>query len=136
MAYGMAIAVILFLGAVYLYFHSPMQYSMPCIFHMITGLYCPGCGAGRACYSILHGQFLEAFEYNPLLFMLLPFLGIYILARIVDWVWTGGNHIDQRVNVKLLWGIVILTLVYGAARNIPVFPFTLLAPGGMGSIIG
>ena len=79
-------------GALYLYFHDPYQYPLPCIIKPLTGLYCPGCGAGRACFSILHGKFFDAFCYNPLLVILLPFAGGYIAARGIDWAVTGGNH--------------------------------------------
>ena len=41
-------AVIAVAAAGYLFFHNPHQYPLPCLFHIITGLYCPGCGAGRA----------------------------------------------------------------------------------------
>lgn len=40
-------AVIAVAAAGYLFFHNPHQYPLPCLFHIITGLYCPGC-AGRA----------------------------------------------------------------------------------------
>lgn len=122
-------------GAVYLYFHNPYSYPLPCLFYLVTGLYCPGCGAGRACYSILHGRFLDAFCYNPLMTLLLPLIGIYIAARTTDWAITGGNHIDRLISVKLLLGVLIAVLVYGILRNIPVFPFTLLAPGGFAQIL-
>ena len=122
-------------GAVYLYFHNPYDYPLPCIFYVLTGLYCPGCGAGRACYSILHGQFLEAFCYNPLMTVLLPLIGLYIAARMVDWVVTGGNHIDRKINVKFLTWVLVIVVVYGVLRNIPVFPFTLLAPEGLWQIL-
>ena len=73
-------------GALYLYFMGPGNVPLICVFHEITGLYCPGCGAGRACYSILHGEFLEAFCYNPLMTVLLPLIGLYIAARMADWI--------------------------------------------------
>ena len=28
-------------GALYLYFHNPYSYPLPCIFYTVTGLYCP-----------------------------------------------------------------------------------------------
>mgnify|MGYP001321608207 FL=1 len=65
-------AVIAAVAAGYLFFHNPHQYPLPCLFHIITGLYCPGCGAGRASYSILHGRFYAAFRYNPMYVILLP----------------------------------------------------------------
>ena len=118
-------------GALYLYFHDPYQYPLPCIIKLLTGLYCPGCGAGRACFSILHGKFFDAFCYNPLLVILLPFAGGYIAARGIDWAVTGGNHIDGKISIKLLLAVLIIILIYGILRNIPIFPFSLLAPGGI-----
>ena len=122
------------IGAVYLYFHNPYSYPLPCIFYSITGFYCPGCGAGRACYSILHLRFADAFCYNPLMTILLPLIGIYIVARAVGWMITGGNHIDGKISVKLLVWILIVIFIYGILRNIPVFPFNLLAPGGLAQV--
>ena len=127
------------IGAVYLYFHNPYSYPLPCIFYSITGFYCPGCGAGRACYSILHLRFADAFCYNPLMTILLPLIGIYIAARAIDWMITGGNHIDGKISVKLLVWILIVIFIYGILRkilrNIPVFPFNLLAPGGLAQVL-
>ena len=122
-------------GALYLYFHDPYQYPLPCIIKLLTGLYCPGCGAGRACFSILHGKFFDAFCYNPLLVILLPFTGGYIAARGIDWAVTGGNHIDGKISIKLLLAVLIIILIYGILRNIPIFPFSLLAPGGIKQIL-
>ena len=122
-------------GALYLYFHDPYQYPLPCIIKLLTGLYCPGCGAGRACFSILHGKFFDAFCYNPLLVILLPFTGGYIAARGIDWAITGGNHIDGKISIKLLLAVLIIILVYGILRNTPIFPFSLLAPGGIKQIL-
>ena len=122
-------------GALYLYHHDPYSYPLPCLFYLLTGLYCPGCGAGRACYSILHLRFADAFCYNPLLVILLPFAGGYIAARGIDWAVTGGNHIDRKISIKLLLAVLIIILVYGILRNTPIFPFSLLAPGGIKQIL-
>ena len=122
-------------GALYLYFMGPGNVPLICVFHEITGLYCPGCGAGRACYSILHLEFADAFCYNPLMTILLPLIGLYIMARVFDWMVTGGNHIDRKISVRLLAWILGITLLFGILRNIPVYPFTLLAPGGLAQIL-
>ena len=37
----------------------------PCLFHLATGYYCPGCGGTRAITSLLHGQILNSFLYHP-----------------------------------------------------------------------
>ena len=48
-------------GLFYLY-----HYGSPfvCVFYQLTGLYCPGCGAGRALSSLIHGDILG---FYPLL---------------------------------------------------------------------
>lgn len=122
-------------GAVYLYYHNPYSYPLPCMIYAFTGFYCPGCGAGRACYSILHGRIFDAFSYNPVMTVMLPLIGLYIAARLIDWAVTGGNHIDRKISIRMLTWILGIVLVYGVVRNIPVFPFTLLAPGGLAEFI-
>ena len=116
-------------GAVYLYLHNPRDNKFfPCIIYQFTGFYCPGCGAGRACYSILHGEWYQAFRYNPLLLILLPWLGLYIALWAGDWALNGKHRIDDIVPFRLVYIILIIVLAYGVLRNIPVYPFTLLQP--------
>ena len=37
--------------------------GMECMFYRYTGLYCPGCGSGRAVNALFHGRFAEAVQY-------------------------------------------------------------------------
>lgn len=127
----------LILAAVVAFFHFHSGFPIPlvCAWHEITGLYCPGCGAGRACRAILQFHFVEAFCCNPVFVLLLPLFGLYFAVRITDWAITGGNHTDWKISVRLLIVILIFVLVYGVIRNIPFYPFTLLAPGGLAEIL-
>lgn len=51
---------------------SPDEVSLiPCVFHTVTDVPCPGCGMTRACLSITHGQFTDAWRYHPLSFLIL-----------------------------------------------------------------
>jgi hypothetical protein len=45
------------------YVHMP---AVPCLFYLMTGYYCPGCGGTRAMNALLHGRLLKAFAYHPL----------------------------------------------------------------------
>jgi uncharacterized protein DUF2752 len=42
-----------------------------CAFHALTGLPCLTCGATRATIAFLHGQFLAAWNWNPLVFLII-----------------------------------------------------------------
>ena len=45
---------------------SMFRQGFPCLFQMITGYYCPGCGGTRATVFLLHGDILKSVQYHPL----------------------------------------------------------------------
>ena len=60
MAAGIAAAVFFFNPALH-------RFYPVCQFHRLTGLNCPGCGATRALYALLHGQLSTALRDNEVL---------------------------------------------------------------------
>lgn len=101
----------------------------PCPFNTITGYYCPGCGSLRALHELSHGHLLKALGYNALTVLSLPFIA-YGLALQMHWYVTGRSLTERRLPARLItalfWGILAFWLL----RNLPYYPFTLLAPGG------
>lgn len=55
-------------------------FHMPCIFHLITGLYCPGCGGTRAVKYLLTGQIGKSLQYHPLVL----YTAAVVLAEVVS----------------------------------------------------
>jgi hypothetical protein len=102
----------------------------PCVFHQLTGLHCPGCGTLRAVHQLLRGNFMAAMRLNPLAMFMLPlFLVVIALDRVS--VWRGAAiqwHRPRWVPAAWRWGVVILIVAFGILRNVPTWPFTLLAP--------
>ncbi len=126
------IIVIFLAGSCFLYYHNPRENRwLVCIIYGLTGYYCPGCGAGRACYSILHGQFYAAFRYNPLLCILLPWFALYIGVCVIQWLVTGRETVSVKIPMWVAYIILAVVVLYGVLRNIDVYPFTLLAPTGL-----
>ncbi len=123
------IFTILLVGATYLYYNRPEDNVwLICIIRELTGYYCPGCGSGRACFALLHGQLYQAFRFNPLLLILLPWLGLYIILYLFQWVLTGEEWISRRIPVWIPYVVLAVLIIYGIVRNIDVYPFVLLAP--------
>lgn len=92
-------------GLIYAGFVSFTGYGVPCLFKVVTGWDCPGCGITRMLVSILHGNLYEAFHVNPVLFCLIP----YILFRVVTAAkkWKVLRITDYSCVVILLaWGII------------------------------
>lgn len=95
------------------------------IFRQLTGFYCPGCGATRALHEILNGNVQAAFEFNPLVVIFLPYC-IYLFFN--AYILGNKKIIHKYLNNRNLSILAIIFLVYGILRNIPIYPFYLLAP--------
>ena len=99
----------------------------PCPFHLLTGLYCPGCGTLRALHQLLHGNLPQALHMNPLMVLLLPFLGYAFVSY-------SMQAIRRRPLTSFLlppfwiWLLLGIVVAFAVLRNIPIHPFLLLAP--------
>lgn len=99
-----------------------------CPFYMLTKLYCPGCGSQRALSALLHGDFFQSIKYNFLAIIVLPFL---LYAAVIN----GLNLLGKKkVPLHIFyapafsWAVLIMVMVFTLVRNIPVYPFNMLAP--------
>lgn len=100
--------------------------SVPCVFYETTGLYCPGCGSGRAIYALLHGRIREAFFHNPLLFLLgVPAAGV-LFAEYLRLVFPSLGIKPVFVSRAVTAVCAVAVFGFWIARNIPAF--AILAP--------
>ena len=95
-----------------------------CVFYLLTGLYCPGCGGLRAAHALLHFRILDALAWNPLLVCLLPVGAWYLACRCI-----GFRPLPVKFSgAQSAWFWVTLLVGFGVARNLPWYPWTSLAP--------
>ena len=113
-----AVALVVVVGGIVLFHLNPANSRLypACPLHQFTGLYCPGCGSLRAVHQLLHGNLGAAMRLNPLLVLALP--AILILCLKPSWAY----------RVWLPWVALGTLIAYGILRNIPAWPFSLLAP--------
>jgi hypothetical protein len=126
---GAVAAVLLVATPVYFLFNpSSVSFFPECPFHLLTGLYCPGCGSQRAFHALLHGRVLEAAGFNLLAVLAWPLL-VYSAARFV------ANHLfglrwSQRLFYRPWFSRMVLALVltFWLIRNMPWSCFSWMAP--------
>ncbi|MFT3755016.1 MAG: DUF2752 domain-containing protein [Pseudoxanthomonas sp.] len=97
-----------------------------CMFRAFTGLYCIGCGTTRMLHALAHFDLPRAFAMNPLAMSLLalsPLLGAWKLG----WQPKALLPLIALLAEPKFW--LVLLPAYWVARNLPWFPFTMLAPG-------
>jgi len=116
----------LLIGAAYLYFFEPGRTGIfpVCPFHTLTGLNCPGCGTTRGLHQLLHGNFVAAFELNPLTMLLLPLLG-FALASYTRSAITGRPMPQIALSPKYGWVLMAMILGFWIFRNTAAYPFPL-----------
>ena len=122
-----AVFVPLILSAA-LYFIYLFGSLIPCPFYTITGIYCPGCGNGRALYALLHFDILTCLR-NNILFLPLSFLIIwYFLNLYLKIVFLKTILPDLNFSLNFSAVLIVSIILFWIVRNIKIYPFTLLAP--------
>ena len=109
-------AIVLSIGCAYLIFYWKTGYGIPCPFHLITNLKCPGCGVTRMLVSLIQLDFSSAFRYNAVLLILLPVLIGLFTRWIYLYIRTGscrGTYVDHALNM----GSLVILLTWGVVRN-------------------
>ena len=115
--------------AVLFYVLNPSEHQIfpRCLFNSITGYYCPGCGSQRAIHSLLHFDLAGVVSYN---FLFIPgFLLIFyhyshpVLNRLLNW--KLPNIFYFKSTPWIIFGVIIL---FWILRNLPYYPFSVLAP--------
>lgn len=97
------------LGFFYLLLARYNIISLPCPLRYFTGFLCPGCGITTMIIALSYGDFTAAYQANPVLFILLPF--IFYLAYL-------NCHAKKTAcRQYFIWAIVIILLLWGIVRN-------------------
>ena len=107
------------LGAAYVAAVDPAQGGafVPCPFHAITGLWCPGCGLTRATHQLLHGHLEQGLHDN----LLAPFVLMLIVASWLAWLLdsTGARPRRRRLPGWATAVAIVIALAFGVVRNLP-----------------
>jgi Protein of unknown function (DUF2752) len=99
-----------------------------CMFHQMTGLWCPGCGLTRGTYQLLHGHVGAALSYN----IFTPLALLATALALVGWLrvsWGMSPIGRPRLATQFVSvALPVLLIAYGVLRNIPIGPLRALAP--------
>jgi hypothetical protein len=106
---------------VYCFDPSQTPFYPGCVFHQLTGWNCPGCGATRGLYALLHGHWRAALRDNALF--------VFTLAALAGRAgWLGAQALRHRpvpslIPTRCLLPWLVAALLFGLLRNFPAFAF-------------
>ena len=120
----------LFIVVIVFYFTidpNEVDFMLKCPLYKTTGIYCPGCGSQRATHHLLHFNFDKALQSNVLFILGIPIVSYHYAIPIVNSTFNTKYQsiFDSTRNLVVL---LVLIIIFWVLRNIPQYPFTLLAP--------
>ena len=129
LAAGLGAAAASAAAAVVLFVYPPLEVGFypRCPLFLLTGIYCPGCGALRAAHALLHGHVLEALDFNVFFVLFLPFLA-YAAASRISAATRGRALPTVFLPSRAIWALFCVIVAFTVLRNLPYAPFSVLAP--------
>lgn len=118
--------LIIIISLIYYFLSINFHFYIPCIFHKITGLYCPGCGITRCLFSLLCGNIKQAFFYNMLVCLFFPVFLFYAGYKLYIYIMGRKDNLFIHIPKWVLYFSLLITILFGILRNIPYF--SILAP--------
>jgi hypothetical protein len=98
-----------------------------CPLYYLTGIHCPGCGLTRGFHALFHGDVLTALHFNALLPVYAFVFGFMFVSMIL--IAVRGRGLSWKIfPPSAMYGFLVLAAVFFVLRNLPFYPFTLLAP--------
>lgn len=95
-------------------------FSIPCVFYLITGIPCPGCGMTRAVTLFLRQDLLGAITMNILFLPLLLGSIAYVSAAVVE-VATKKEYVkrlNHALNRKWIIGVMAVLMLASWVYNL------------------
>lgn len=99
----------------------------PCRLHEATGLHCPGCGGTRCLHALSRGDLAAALSSNVLIIGLAVAGGLALLVLSLR-EWAGWPRRLPAFRTLHAWLLIGAIVAFGILRNLPQWPFHLLAP--------
>lgn len=83
--------------------------GFPCLFHLLTGLYCPGCGGTRAFLALLRGDLALSLSYHPLVAYMAAVLAAELLSFLASKAAKNPRYyLGHEVLFAYIGGIILL----------------------------
>lgn len=122
--------LLLFIVVAFLYYNinpSDVSYLPKCPLFITTGIYCPGCGSQRATHHLLNFNLFGVLQQNVLYLVGLVVLGYHFLILSLNFT-LSKSYYNYLYHPKTPVLLLIIIIIFWILRNIPYYPFNLLAP--------
>lgn len=96
--------------------------KLPCMFNLITGYYCPGCGGTRAFKALLGGHVMKSIMYNPVVLYGAVLYIWFMVSQALERI-TQGRVRGLKYRHIYLFLLLVIFVVNCAVRNYLLFKY-------------
>lgn len=120
------------IGVIYLFLNKYADLQLtnmmpPCLFHKMTGYYCPGCGGTRAVQLLFKGQLVRSFWYHPVVLYTGVFYGWFLISTTIEYLSKGRWKVGMRYhNWYIAVGLTLLFLHFVLKNGAVLFGYNPL----------
>ena len=93
------------------------MFAPKCLLKAITGYDCPFCGFQRSVWSLMRGDFVDAFMYNPYIYIISPYL-IMVLLCVVGVIPRDSKLCRILYSRASIIAVAVLTVSWWILRNV------------------
>ena len=111
------IAGIVFLSAKFGLFQKLGGFP-PCMFHRLTGYYCPGCGGTRAVIALFRGKILTSLYFHPIVVYTAVLGGWFMLSQTIERLSNGKLQIGLHYRDLYLWIALAIIILNCLIKNL------------------
>lgn len=109
---------LLVIAALLVILNHALGIDFPCPFKHYFGIDCPGCGATRMIFALMHMDLYQAFRYNVVIFCTAPFLLVLYIHECIFYIKTDTL---SDMAVKIMEAYAIVLIIFGICRNLETF---------------
>ena len=120
---GIYLCGLIFLGLVMFWeaaeYFLKLEFNLPpCLFHRLTGLYCPGCGGTRAVRLLLTGHIWKSFLHHPgVLFAAALYLW-FMVSQTIERLSKGKLEVGLPYSDRFLYWAIVVILIQCLIKNL------------------
>ncbi len=93
-----------------------------CYIHKLSGLLCISCGGTRMIISLLHFRISEAFFFNPFMFLLLIYGGLFVLLLNISIINKKAIQLIKKLYcLKVCYAWCVFGVLFTILRNLKLF---------------
>ena len=102
-----------------------MSHAPKCLFHLVTGYYCPGCGGTRAVVFLLHGDFLHSLVYHPFVPYAFVLCTWFMISQTIERLSKGRLRIGMHFREVFLWIALAIIIINFIVKNAALLFFQI-----------